>query len=220
MATNNSLNVGLSGSTGTGSFVGSTSPELVTPDLGTPASGVLTNCTGYYATLVGSATASSSASLDFTSLISSTYDIYILTGTLRPATDGSALYFRTSSNNGSTWDNGATDYKTSGVLTTSGSATVTGNTSTGRTEGFVGGSTGNDATESGVFTLTCHNFNRAAMYKLFTLQSANFAASGEVAFFNISFTRQSASVVNAVQIFASSGNLASGTVYLYGLKKS
>lgn len=46
MATNNAVNVGLSGQTGTGNFVGSTSPTLVTPTLGTPASGVLTNCTG------------------------------------------------------------------------------------------------------------------------------------------------------------------------------
>lgn len=46
MATNNSVNTSLSGQTGTGSFVGSTSPTLVTPALGTPASGVLTNCTG------------------------------------------------------------------------------------------------------------------------------------------------------------------------------
>lgn len=35
--------------TGTGSVVLSTSPTLVTPALGTPASGVLTNCTGYTA---------------------------------------------------------------------------------------------------------------------------------------------------------------------------
>ena len=46
MATNNAVNTSLSGQTGTGSFVGSTSPTLVTPALGTPASGTLTNCTG------------------------------------------------------------------------------------------------------------------------------------------------------------------------------
>lgn len=46
MATNNAVNTSLSGQTGTGSFVGSTSPTLVTPLLGTPTSGTLTNCTG------------------------------------------------------------------------------------------------------------------------------------------------------------------------------
>lgn len=46
MATINLVGNGLSGATGTGSFVGSTSPTLVTPALGTPSSGTLTNCTG------------------------------------------------------------------------------------------------------------------------------------------------------------------------------
>lgn len=46
MATNNAVNVGLSGSTGSGNFVGATSPVLVTPNLGTPTAGVLTSCTG------------------------------------------------------------------------------------------------------------------------------------------------------------------------------
>jgi len=35
------------GATGTGKLVFDTSPTLVTPALGTPASGTLTNCTGY-----------------------------------------------------------------------------------------------------------------------------------------------------------------------------
>lgn len=46
MTTINAVNNGLSGSTGTGNFVGSTSPTLVTPALGTPSSGTLTSCTG------------------------------------------------------------------------------------------------------------------------------------------------------------------------------
>lgn len=46
MATNNSVNTSLSGQTGTGNFVGATSPTLITPALGTPSSGTLTSCTG------------------------------------------------------------------------------------------------------------------------------------------------------------------------------
>lgn len=38
---------GVTTSTGTGSVVRNTSPSLVTPILGTPTSGTLTNCTGY-----------------------------------------------------------------------------------------------------------------------------------------------------------------------------
>jgi len=46
MATNNSVNTPLSGTTGSGKFVGDTSPTLVTPALGTPTSGTLSSCTG------------------------------------------------------------------------------------------------------------------------------------------------------------------------------
>lgn len=46
MATKNAVGNSLTGSTGSGAFVGATSPTLVTPLLGTPTSGTLTNCTG------------------------------------------------------------------------------------------------------------------------------------------------------------------------------
>lgn len=46
MATNNAVNNGLSGQTGTGLFVGQTSPTLITPALGTPTAIVLTNGIG------------------------------------------------------------------------------------------------------------------------------------------------------------------------------
>lgn len=62
MATRNQVDVGLSGASGTGSFAGTTSPTFVTPALGTPASGVLTNCIGLPVG-TGLATATNSAVL-------------------------------------------------------------------------------------------------------------------------------------------------------------
>lgn len=47
MATQNAVNTSLSGQSGTGAFAGNVSPSFTTPALGTPSSGVLTNCTGY-----------------------------------------------------------------------------------------------------------------------------------------------------------------------------
>src|SRR6267142_1705933 len=46
MATNNAVNTSLSGQSGTGAFAGTNSPTFTTPGLGTPSSGILTNCTG------------------------------------------------------------------------------------------------------------------------------------------------------------------------------
>lgn len=46
MSTRNQINSPLSGNTGTGQFVGNNTPTLISPLLGTPTSGILTNCTG------------------------------------------------------------------------------------------------------------------------------------------------------------------------------
>lgn len=46
MATINAVGVSLFAQSGTGAFAGTTSPTFVTPALGTPSSGVLTNATG------------------------------------------------------------------------------------------------------------------------------------------------------------------------------
>jgi hypothetical protein len=46
MATRNQIDSPLSGNTGTGNFVGANTPTLIAPLLGTPTSGLLTNCTG------------------------------------------------------------------------------------------------------------------------------------------------------------------------------
>jgi hypothetical protein len=45
MTTNNSINSNHNGVSGSGTFVGDTNATLVTPLLGTPTSGTLTNCT-------------------------------------------------------------------------------------------------------------------------------------------------------------------------------
>jgi hypothetical protein len=58
MTTNNAVNSPLSGTTGTGNFVGSTSPTLITPALGTPSALVLSNATG---TQVGTTAAGNAA---------------------------------------------------------------------------------------------------------------------------------------------------------------
>jgi hypothetical protein len=42
----NQVGNALTGATGTGQFVGDTSPTLVTPNIGTPSAGLLTNCSG------------------------------------------------------------------------------------------------------------------------------------------------------------------------------
>jgi len=65
MATINQVGNSLTGSTGSGAFVGDTSPTLVSPALGTPASGDLRNCAfsrgSFKATLSSNQTVTSGA---------------------------------------------------------------------------------------------------------------------------------------------------------------
>lgn len=93
MATQNAVNTTLSGQTGTVSFVGSTSPTLVTPLLGIPTSGTLTNCTGLpiagttgYGTGVATALA---ANVTGTGGISLTTNCALTTPAITGFTDGS-----------------------------------------------------------------------------------------------------------------------------------
>lgn len=61
MSFTNPVGNSLTGATGTGNFVGATSPTLITPNLGTPASGTLTNCTGLPVAGGGTGVASTTA---------------------------------------------------------------------------------------------------------------------------------------------------------------
>jgi hypothetical protein len=76
--------------TGTGALVFGTSPTFITPALGTPASGVLTNATGLpLASVVGAGTAAASATGDFaTSAQGGTADSAVQPGDTIPITDG------------------------------------------------------------------------------------------------------------------------------------
>ena len=71
----------VSDETGTGALVFATSPTLVTPALGTPASGVLTNCTGL--PIAGGGTGQSTATTAFNALAPTTTqgDIIYYNGT-------------------------------------------------------------------------------------------------------------------------------------------
>lgn len=72
MATINAVGNGLTAATGTGNFVGSNSPTLITPALGTPSSGNLINCTGYPGVIL---TAIAASSTPITSALNAIYYI-------------------------------------------------------------------------------------------------------------------------------------------------
>lgn len=157
--------------------------------------------------LLGTATASASAAVNFTSMISASYSKYIMAFVdVLPSTN-SILGIRASTNNGSTW--AATIVNQVWAITVGGTTapTYTGNTysgshapiaATGTTTvcghaEFVCGATDME------FESTMHSASVAGVQKTFA---------------------QVIGAINAVQILPSTGTLTSGVIYLYGVKNT
>lgn len=164
---------------------------------------------------LGSAIASNSATLDLTTIISTTYDSYVIDFVdLVLATNATSLQLIFSSDNGSNWDNSA-KYDTALYQTNqasfSSNASVGGGTAAYITQAF-----SNSASNSINGSIKLFNPG-STNYKFATFQSATFKSDGN--FYNNvgSIRYKSNSAVNAVRIFSSSGNITSGTVRVYGV---
>jgi len=158
---------------------------------------------------LGSATASTSASLEFTSLIDSTYFMYVLMwDQMRPSTDGDNLSIQSSTDNGSTWDGGATDYD---VATYSSTGVNAGSISVSS------GTVGNAADEYATGMIFIHNPSGTGITYFTFMGSNNTPTSG--AFRSVMGTarRNAAEDVDALRILFGIGNITSGTAKLYGV---
>lgn len=235
------------GITGTGSMVRATAPTLSGANLGSStvattqaasdnSTKVATTAyidrgsSGASLVLIDTKTASSSSSLDFTTGISSTYDFYVfrLVNVL-PATDSVHLYFRVSTDGGSTFKQAASDYNWAIYGT---STLGTGGTSSG------GGTVAQIALTSTVASFTMANTANGGWCGTLTLVApSSTAAHKRVSYEGIYLNKEAGTstqaavggggayigattAINAVQFFHSSGNIASGTIYLYGVRKT
>jgi hypothetical protein len=172
---------------------------------------------------LSSATASSSATLDFTTGINSTYQHYMLIGDLVPATDSVQLWIRTSANAGVSWDSAGSDYAYRSVSDFSG--TPTGTTAAAQIiPTSAGGVAIGNATGEGVsFTSYLFSPSTARIGRLFFTGQVIDATSTTGSLpsgFTGTGTRRTAAAFNGVRFLFSSGNIASGTVRLYGIKNS
>jgi hypothetical protein len=161
--------------------------------------------------LISTQTASSSADITFTGL-SSAYSLYAVHLTaVVPASNNVFLYFRTSTDGGSSYDSGASDYSydihSSG---TSASATTT-------RVVLHGNQTGNAANE--MFNGIVEIYNPSATTETFI--GGRFTMkdnTGSLRVGSVAGVRNSAADVDAIQFLFSTGNIASGTFKLYGYK--
>ena len=162
---------------------------------------------------ISSTDVSDAATASFTGFDSSKYDSYLFTcGNMVPATDSQHFCIRMSVDNGSNYLSASDSYRTSAYTGISaGDKNYIGLTNT---------TLGGVSTEGGSLDVRIHNPN---------LNTSTYAfADGILASYdNTVYGGQgrggktnAATVVNAVQFFFLSGNIASGTITMYGLVNS
>jgi hypothetical protein len=171
--------------------------------------------------LITSADASGDSTLDFTGFDSSRYDAYLfILQNVIPATDNDNLSLRTSTDGGSNFDSGSSDYMYSSLSIGASSTPIGTYTTSDRIRLGTGTSVGSAAGEYGVSgqVLVCgpHLAEKTAITH--TLNLGN--ASGGTSISTGAGTRDSTADVDAVRFFFSFGNIESGTINMYGLRNS
>ncbi|HYE78136.1 MAG TPA: hypothetical protein VEI97_09125 [bacterium] len=163
---------------------------------------------------LSSATASSSASVDFT--LTAGYASYLVEfDHVAPATDNVEFQLRTSTDGGSTFDASAGHYRWVNLFgTDSGSSGV--QSSASDTEIRLGNGVGNAANRNTSGWLLLHNPS-AAKYCTLNGQTCGLDNTGNFVHRTVSGQRLSAADVDAIRFVMSSGNIASGDFRLYGI---
>lgn len=174
--------------------------------------------------LIETQTASASSTIDFTTSINSTYDNYVfLVSSIICSVDAHPIYLRTSTNAGSTWDQGASDYKYgSSYFGHSGSATVTASSVSDRIfltgSGLGNGDLGNQSGEN--YNATIYLYGPSQTKKVVVGVSGSYLndANEPIRYSSMGF-RDVVADVDGVRFFPNSGTFTSGTISLYGISK-
>lgn len=172
-------------------------------------------------TFISSATASSSASVQFTSGLDSTYDVYKIIGrAIVPATNGVYLYSQYSTDGGSSYLSTTYTSQTVQQKSTSnnGTAPTDGVHITPNTSGYFISNASNDGVN-----FEMNLYSPSGSLVKYVDGSCTYLESGSSVNVKGGFSgayRGGTSAVNALRFLMSSGNISTGTFYLYGIKKS
>jgi len=167
-------------------------------------------------------TASTSASLDFTTFYSSTYDDYLVEiVNLLPATDQVTPIMLASTNGGSTWLGGTT-YAYRELRYTSSTVTIASDGAASLPlDGYAAGLVGNTANQGGLDArIAIRGLGSTTAYKKATVEAAFFDYAGGWAWMVGSLAVKTTTAINALQLKMSSGNITSGDVRIYGFVKT
>lgn len=170
-------------------------------------------------------TASASAALDFTSLITADHGSYVfLLNRLRPATDGVDALIRTSTNNGSSFDSAAANYAYGSIgFNITGSSALTVPVSTSETAIIMNGSQlegtiGNAAAEGIDGIVWLINPLNATGRKIISWDIHYQNQLGNTQAIKGTGQRAATSNIDAIRFLMSSGNITSGSINMYGMR--
>jgi hypothetical protein len=181
---------------------GATAPEWSTPNSGR--------------VLLASKTASASASLSFTEFNNATYRYYEFElEDIKPATDGVVLRLRTSTNAGSSYESGASDYS---YAIHGGTTPITSSSDGANSEIILTpAEVGNAAAEKGISgTVKVYNAGSTTYTRVTSILSYD-ATDSRVGTVTGSGCRLAAQDTDAIRFLFSSGNITSGVIRMYGL---
>lgn len=177
--------------------------------------------------LVNEVTLNNDAAVDFTNI--GGYDQYVLVwNEVRPSADGESMQMRVSHDNGATFLSGGNDYKWSMRLSTSagdGHDLDTADTEVQVTSSNASHDMGNDTGEANSGELWIHSLGKGGTFAGGTIH--NGGTSQFPTFINSFGFWQYVSgssgfappnPINAFRLFMTTGNLASGKMYLYGIR--
>jgi hypothetical protein len=165
---------------------------------------------------ISSAVASNDSTIDFTGL-NSTYAAYkLIIDAATPSTDGVAAWIRTSTDGGATYDNGASDYAWGYYFLQLGVGTGNANDG-GDSQIRIAGQIGNGATEDLSMEILIFNPSGSKFSKV-SFSGNGTDSGGTHTDLQGSGLRLSADAIDAFRFLFSSGNVASGSFTLYGLR--
>ena len=191
----------------------------------TNGSGVLsfTDAGGGGSAVIARATFSTQTAVPITGFDSSKYDAYKIYWEMTPSTDGADLRYRTSTDGGSSYDSGSSDYRWRHVINDGGSPPVDftadgpeGRTTRGASNGGYLLSAGTGEHAVGEVTIIAPDNTG---YTQIIADNLGFHTNGIVQYSKLYFARLSAADVDAIQLSPSAGNITGRYVFV-GINKT
>ncbi len=167
--------------------------------------------------LISTQTASSSSALSFTSVISSSYNVYFVSiRNLIPATDNVSLALTFSTDNGST-------YLSANYFYTMYNEVLAGETASGSNSTSsctIADKLSNNSARGLNADFYMYNLANGSVAPYYVGLGIHYNKDAEGDYLTLGGSNSGTTAINAIKFAMSSGNITSGSIYLYGLNEA